>query len=79
MPETDDEKGGAKGGAVHLTKRQKEVLKFIKNNSSIAYRDVAEKMEINASAAQKHFDALKKKGVIERIGGTSGYWKILTD
>ncbi|HAF30074.1 MAG TPA: LexA family transcriptional regulator, partial [Bacteroidales bacterium] len=31
---------------------------------------------INESAVSKHIDSLKRLNVIERIGGTRGYWKI---
>lgn len=74
-----NESDSAEGGAVNLTKRQKEVLSFIKEDRSVSYRDLAEKLGINASAAQKHLNVLKNKGVIERIGGTSEFWKILVD
>ena len=33
-------------------------------------------MNINESAVLKHLAILKNSGVIERIGGTRGYWKI---
>jgi predicted HTH transcriptional regulator len=68
---------GAICGAIHLTERQKEVLELIRQNPKIAYRELAEKLGINDSAAQAHFKTLKDKGVIEREGGTRGYWKII--
>jgi len=43
----------------------------------ISYREVAEKLQINHSASQAHFNALKEKNIIVREGGTRGYWKIL--
>ena len=68
--------GGAIGGAIVLTPRQKQILGIIRQNNTISYRVVAEKLKINESAILKHFNALKEKGLIERIGGTRGYWKI---
>lgn len=69
-------KSGAKSGA-KLTAKQREVLDIIKSNTTVSYRDVAQKMGVNDSAAQKHFDNLKRKGVIKRIGpANGGYWKI---
>jgi len=79
------EKGGAIGGAIankkggaikKTTIKQSVVLQIIKENNKISYREIAEKLNINESATLKHIDALKKKGYIERIGGTRGSWKI---
>lgn len=69
---------GAIGGAIEsLTERQVEILELIKKNNKIAYREVAQRLEINNSAVQAQFDTLKEKSIIERIGGTRGYWKVL--
>ena len=67
--------GGAIGGAM-LTERQQEVLSLISKNNNISYRDIAKFMNINQSAILKHIETLKRIGIIERIGGTRGYWKI---
>lgn len=70
---------GAIGGAIdELAGNQKAILELIKENNRISYREVAERLQINYSAAQAHFDTLKDKKIIERHGGTRGYWKILT-
>ena len=54
------------------------VLDIIKANPPISYREVAEKLNINDSAAQKHFDSLKNKGIIKHSGPSKGgYWEIL--
>ena len=69
--------GSAIGGAKEtLTDSQQRVLKFILDKPNVAYREVADKLGINPSAAQKHFDALKNKGVITRKGGTRGIWEV---
>jgi ATP-dependent DNA helicase RecG len=67
------------GGQIDLTDRQKEVLEVIRKNNKLTRADLAEILNINQSAAQSHFDALKAKGVIRRIGGTRGYWEILAE
>ena len=70
--------GGQVGGPMDdLTERQKEVLTVIKADQKIAIRKLAKLLDINVSAAQEHIDVLKQKKIIERIGGTRGYWKIL--
>lgn len=59
-----------------LTERQKEVLMLIKEDNKLTKKSLAEKLKINVSAAQAHFDTLKEKGVIKRVGSTRGYWVI---
>ena len=71
------EKGGQK---VSLTTRQAEVLHLIQDKPDITRKEMADSLEINESAIQKHIEKLKEKGVIERTGGDrGGYWKILID
>ena len=69
--------GGSIGGSINLTARQKEILEIIKDNNKIGYRTLAETLNINDSAVKKHLNTLKKQGILERVGGTRGYWKIL--
>ncbi|MCB0483122.1 MAG: putative DNA binding domain-containing protein [Flavobacteriales bacterium] len=83
VAQSNDE-GGPIGGPIgspieDLTDRQREVLKLIKENKKLTKRGLAEKLDINVSAAQGHLDILKEKGIIDRIGGTRGYWKILIE
>ena len=68
--------GGPIGGAINLTSRQNQILSIIRENNKISYRTLAVELEINDSAVKKHLKALKNKGVLERIGGTRGHWKI---
>ncbi|GHT14667.1 hypothetical protein FACS189415_6050 [Bacteroidia bacterium] len=67
--------GGQIGGQI-LTKAQNDMLKLIKENNSITREELSERLKINSSAVQKHLDNLKRRGIIERIGKTRGYWKI---
>lgn len=68
--------GGSIGSPIKLTDRQKEILTIILKENKITKKGLAKKLNINVSAAQRHFDILKTKGAIERIGGTRGYWKV---
>ena len=52
--------GGQIGGQVDLTDRQREVLALIAANPSISRADIAEHMQINESAVQKHIEKLKE-------------------
>jgi len=60
----------------HLTERQQEILKLIKENKANSRRMIAQLLHINESTVKEHFDALKNKGVITRIGGTRGHWEV---
>lgn len=66
--------GGVIGGSIDLTDRQRVILEFIDINPHISYRALAKELFINESTAKKHIEALKSKGVLERIGGTRGHW-----
>jgi len=71
--------GGQIGGQVNkifLTKRQQQVLELIKENPAISRSQLASKVGINESAVQKHVDTLRVKKMIEREGGTRGYWNV---
>jgi ATP-dependent DNA helicase RecG len=69
--------GGQMGGQIdHLPTKQKEVLQLIILNNKVTRKELTAKLKINASAIQKHLEALKDKKYIEREGGTRGYWKV---
>jgi predicted HTH transcriptional regulator len=69
--------GSPIGGPIELTARQQEVFELIKKDNRLTKRALAEKLAINVSAAQGHLDTLKDKGVLQREGGTRGFWKIV--
>ncbi len=63
-----------------LTVKQQQVLDLIIKEPSISRREIATTMKIKEGIVIKHLEALKRKGVIERIGGDfGGQWKILTN
>jgi predicted HTH transcriptional regulator len=70
--------GGVIGGVIEeLTERQVEVLKAIHENNRITYKELSKSFGIAESAVSKHIDALKEKGVLQREGGTRGFWKLV--
>ena len=82
--ESDESEGGTIGGPMggpidDLTDRQKEVFSLIENDTKLTIRKLAKLLNINVSAVQDHIALLKEKGIIVRIGGTRGYWKILLE
>jgi len=50
---------------------------LIEQYQKISRKEISLKLNKNESAIQKQINRLKKMGIIERIGGTRGYWKIL--
>ena len=74
--------GGQIGGQTEnlsqqLSERQIEIFKLIESDLKITRKQIAEKLEINESAVQKHIKTLIEKKIIERRGTKNGYWKIL--
>ncbi len=65
------------GGSIGLSDTQKLLIQIIDQNPKITIKDIAHNLNINTSAVDKHIVTLKKKGVLQRIGGTRGYWKII--
>ncbi len=66
------------GKHINLPSRQKELLLIVSQQNSITIIQAANILNIAKSAAQKHFDALKRKGILKRVGSRKGgYWKIL--
>ncbi|HBI26252.1 MAG TPA: carbohydrate kinase, partial [Peptococcaceae bacterium] len=48
----------------HLTKREREILCFLKKDPTISQEKLAEKMEITRSAVAVHISNLMRKGFI---------------
>ena len=67
---------GTMSGTITLSDREAEIVQLIREDATATYRGIANTLTINVSAIQKHMNILKEKGVIERIGGTRGHWKV---
>ena len=76
--DTGGQIGGLIGGQIggQMTENQQKILSLINGNNKISRKEIADKIEINESAIQKQLKNLMRLGVIERIGGTRGFWKI---
>jgi predicted HTH transcriptional regulator len=68
--------GGSIGGPNTPTPRQQEIINLIKQDNKISYRAMAQQLSINESAIKKHLNTLKQQNIIERVGGTRGYWRL---
>jgi Fic family protein len=53
------------------------LLDALNKDGKITVRDLADKLGINKSAVQKQLKTLQDKGYIIRVGGRSGYWKVI--
>lgn len=74
---SDGEIGREIGREIELTERQREVLDLIRSTPALSAKLLADRLGINHSAVEKHLQALKKKGVLRRVGGTRGHWQVL--
>ena len=61
----------------NLSVDEKMVLEIIKMNPKDSAASVAEKINKSERTVQRTFKSLREYGLIERVGGTKGYWKIL--
>ena len=61
-----------------LVESQKEILQLVSENPKISKREMSEKIGISTTAIDKNINALKKKGLLKRIGpAKGGYWSII--
>jgi ATP-dependent DNA helicase RecG len=65
--------GGLVDGLVDgLVENQKKILRLVKENPTISKRELAEKTGISTTAVDKNISALKKKGLLKRVGPAKG-------
>ena len=65
---------------VKLSKTQKKILPIIQKNKYATYEEIAKQLDIARATVGRNLDAMKKNGVINRVGGDkNGYWEVLLD
>ena len=65
---------------VKLSKTQKKILPIIQENKYATYEEIAKQLDIERTTVWRNLDAMKKNGVINRVGGDkNGYWEVLLD
>jgi len=63
---------------IELNNTEQEILKLMKENSSITQNEIANKLRINRVSVAKNIKKLKGNGIITRVGSNkTGSWKIL--
>jgi uncharacterized membrane protein len=64
-------------GADKLTERETKIVILIQKNNTITRSVIAERLDVGTTTVYRDIESLKKRGIIERIGGDNGgYWKI---
>ena len=59
-----------------IAKRQKMIVNFMRMNSKISAKEIADLLKTNPRTIQRDIQQLKSAGIIERVGGDrGGYWK----
>jgi len=67
-------------GNVNVTQTQAMILEFIRKDSKITARAIAERIKISPRCAQSHIQILKAIGVVDRVGSPrTGYWVVKTE
>ncbi len=59
-----------------LSELEKIILQEIDENPRVSKYEIAEKCGRSSRTVQRVLNSLKDKKIIERIGGTRGYWRI---
>ena len=60
----------------NLDAKQKRVLTVIAEKPTITYEQISEHMGVSRKTVQRIIKSLVEMEMLERIGGTRGYWKI---
>ena len=61
-----------------LSKTQKKILPILQANKYATYEEIARQLGVERTTVWRNLDAMKKKGVILRVGGDKdGYWEVL--
>ncbi len=61
-----------------VSKRQLDVIGFIRNNKSISINELAEKCNVGRETIKRDLKKLKELNLLKRVGSDkSGFWKII--
>jgi len=67
-------KGGNRVG--NLTENQIMIIELMKVNSKISAKKLADEVGISVRKIEENISKLKKLNIINRVGGTRGYWEV---
>ncbi len=60
-----------------LTNDERMIVDILKNNPNYTAAKLATLINKNSRSVQRILSELKRKGIIERVGGTRGYWNVI--
>ncbi|MBP5356619.1 MAG: HTH domain-containing protein [Clostridia bacterium] len=60
-----------------ITDVEKIIIELIKNDPYISAEKIGIKINKSSRTIQRSLARLKEIGVINRVGGTKGYWKVI--
>ena len=60
----------------NLTDNQIMIIEFMKNNSKMSAKKLSDEIGISVRKIEENISKLKKLDIINRVGGTRGYWEI---
>ncbi len=60
-----------------LTNDERMIVEILKNNPNYTAAKLATLINKNSRSVQRILSELKRKEIIERVGGTRGYWKVI--
>ncbi len=72
LPESGTKSGMEGGMKSGMKNTRQSVLSLIRENNTVSISDIAQALDINRSAVQKHIDNLKKENLIRREGADKG-------
>jgi len=76
--EAIDKVGNRVGNKVgNLTDNQKRIVEQIQSNNKISASKLAGVVGISKRKIEENLSKLKEQGILERVGGTRGYWNLL--
>ena len=52
------------------------IIDMMRNNPKISITNIAEKRNVDRNVITRKIERMKVDGMIERVGGTRGYWKV---
>lgn len=79
-PVKEEEKGAGQIPVTGPVKTRDEILALLRNDPTMTIEEVCKKVGITQRVTERHFERLKKDGIIKRIGSDKvGYWKILKE
>ena len=53
------------------------IIRLISNDNKISIDDLSARIGISKSTVSREIRKMKNEGVINRVGGTKGHWKIV--